>query len=194
MDGQHGFDLPTGYHFKLHLTWQNTRSQKLLWRAASAYESGNDPRNWIKNKSGWKGTWKNSDLTGNRSLTIAMACSPVGLISLMDRALRPVIAQVRLLFLVKSEFFPVPSQPLRLCIQLRWSHPCCHFHIFIRSSKYETLHVFPFRDQCTENPTAAKIERFSFDLETKTREQNRNNKRTEIERFHWLSRAWLLVG
>ena len=29
------------------------------------------------------------------------------------------------------------------------------------------------------------IERFSYDLETKTREQNRNNKRTEIERFVW---------
>ena len=29
------------------------------------------------------------------------------------------------------------------------------------------------------------IERFSYDLETKTREQNRNNKRTEIERFDW---------
>ena len=29
------------------------------------------------------------------------------------------------------------------------------------------------------------IERFSYDLEMKTREQNRNNKRTEIERFHW---------
>ena len=31
----------------------------------------------------------------------------------------------------------------------------------------------------------ALIERFSFDLEMKTREQNRNNKRTEIERFDW---------
>ena len=30
-----------------------------------------------------------------------------------------------------------------------------------------------------------KIERFSYDLEMKTREQNRNNKRTEIERFDW---------
>ena len=30
------------------------------------------------------------------------------------------------------------------------------------------------------------IERFSYDLEMKTRERNRNNKRTEIERFHWL--------
>ena len=27
------------------------------------------------------------------------------------------------------------------------------------------------------------IERFSYDLEMKTREQNKNNKRTEIERF-----------
>ena len=27
------------------------------------------------------------------------------------------------------------------------------------------------------------MERFSYDLEMKTREQNRNNKRTEIERF-----------
>ena len=30
-----------------------------------------------------------------------------------------------------------------------------------------------------------QVERFSYDLETKTREQNRNNKRTEIERFDW---------
>ena len=29
------------------------------------------------------------------------------------------------------------------------------------------------------------LERFSHDLEMKTREQNRNNKRTEIERFDW---------
>ena len=29
------------------------------------------------------------------------------------------------------------------------------------------------------------IERFSYDLEMKTREQNRNNNRTEIERFDW---------
>jgi len=28
-------------------------------------------------------------------------------------------------------------------------------------------------------------ERFSYDLETKTREQNRNNKQMEIERFDW---------
>ena len=29
------------------------------------------------------------------------------------------------------------------------------------------------------------VQRFSYDLEMKTREQNRNNKRTEIERFDW---------
>ena len=29
------------------------------------------------------------------------------------------------------------------------------------------------------------LERFSYDLEIKTREQNRNNKRTKIERFYW---------
>ena len=30
-----------------------------------------------------------------------------------------------------------------------------------------------------------KIERFSYDLEMKTREQNKNNKRAEIKRFDW---------
>ena len=29
------------------------------------------------------------------------------------------------------------------------------------------------------------MERFSYDLEMKTREQNRNNKRPEIERYDW---------
>ena len=29
------------------------------------------------------------------------------------------------------------------------------------------------------------LKQFSYDLEMKTREQNRNNKRTEIERFDW---------
>ena len=32
---------------------------------------------------------------------------------------------------------------------------------------------------------AGKIERFSYDFEIKTREQNRNNKRTEKEQFDW---------
>ena len=30
-----------------------------------------------------------------------------------------------------------------------------------------------------------RLEQFSYDPEMKTREQNRNNKRTEIERFDW---------
>ena len=30
-----------------------------------------------------------------------------------------------------------------------------------------------------------RLERFSYDLEIKTREQNRNNKRTEIGQFDW---------
>ena len=29
------------------------------------------------------------------------------------------------------------------------------------------------------------MERFSYDLEMKTREQNKNSKRTEIEQFDW---------
>ena len=33
-----------------------------------------------------------------------------------------------------------------------------------------------------------KVERFSYDIEMKTREQNRNNKLTEIERFDWYRR------
>ena len=39
--------------------------------------------------------------------------------------------------------------------------------------------------QITGLTEMSKLERFSYDLEMKTREQNRNNKRTEIERFDW---------
>ena len=42
------------------------------------------------------------------------------------------------------------------------------------------------------------LERFSYDLEIKAREQNRNNKQTKIERFYWfierIQTPWLLVG
>ena len=43
------------------------------------------------------------------------------------------------------------------------------------------------------------VERFSYDLEMKAHEQNRNNKWTEIERFDWFiertdKRAWLFIG
>ena len=40
-------------------------------------------------------------------------------------------------------------------------------------------------DYTTTTTTTAMIERFSYDLEMKTRKQNRNNKRTKIERFDW---------
>ena len=33
--------------------------------------------------------------------------------------------------------------------------------------------------------TFEAIKQFSYDLEMETREQNRNHKRTEIERFDW---------
>ena len=33
--------------------------------------------------------------------------------------------------------------------------------------------------------TAKDLKRFSYDLEMKTRVQNKNNKRTEIERYDW---------
>ena len=43
------------------------------------------------------------------------------------------------------------------------------------------------------------LERFSYDLEMKAREQNRNDKQTEIERFDWFiertdKRVWLFIG
>ena len=39
--------------------------------------------------------------------------------------------------------------------------------------------------QSVQNTGLIPLERFSYDLEMKTREQNRNNKRMEIERFDW---------
>ena len=39
--------------------------------------------------------------------------------------------------------------------------------------------------QMVNENRAKRIERFSYDLEMRTCEQNRNNKRTEIERFDW---------
>ena len=44
------------------------------------------------------------------------------------------------------------------------------------------VHDFVLAFHCNQLPL---IERFSFDLETKTRQKNRNSKRTEIARFHW---------
>ena len=44
------------------------------------------------------------------------------------------------------------------------------------------MHDFVLAFHCNQ---LLLIERFSFDLETKTRQQNRNSKRTEIARFDW---------
>ena len=84
-----------------------------------------------------------------------------------------------------------------------------NFHLSIFELRYNEVHchslkLYPFLsskiimvsqnlDYCSRKVThflkyptvTVKIERFSYDLEMKTREQNRNNKRTEIERFDW---------
>ena len=41
------------------------------------------------------------------------------------------------------------------------------------------------RKELAPEPGKCAERRFSYDLEMKTREQNRNNKRTEIQRFDW---------
>ena len=59
---------------------------------------------------------------------------------------------------------------------------CLHFIYGI----HFTLNVFPAQSKSSFILySLTLLERFSYDLETKTREQNRNNKRTEIERFDW---------
>ena len=61
-------------------------------------------------------------------------------------------------------------------------------------SKVSTSQIFqPGENRpvlCEHVPFVLRIERFSCELEMKTRERNRNNKRTEIERFDWFV-EWL---
>ena len=57
----------------------------------------------------------------------------------------------------------------------------------------------PFPPGYRMHLTNLSLQRFSYDLEMKAREQNRNEKRTEIERFGWFiertdKRAWLFIG
>ena len=52
-----------------------------------------------------------------------MSRTPAGLISLMDGALCPAIAKVRVQLLVKAEFFQALFQLLRLLTQLQGSFP-----------------------------------------------------------------------
>ena len=61
------------------------------------------------------------------------------------------------------------------------------FHVIVGFSYKPSLNSFFVYDfvlaiDCNQ---LLLIERFSYDLETKTRQQNRNNKRTEIGRFDW---------
>ena len=64
------------------------------------------------NLSGWKRTWKNSGLTGNRTLTFVMT----GRNALSIDLIHPTRGQTRIRFPVKPEFFQVLFQPLRLFI------------------------------------------------------------------------------
>ena len=90
------------------------------------------------------------------------------------------------------------------------SSDLCHSYIAysnICSGRIADFYTFIYRHQPFEGllkvykrlTVSLTIERFSYDLEKKTREQNRNNKRTEIERFaiglsNGYKRARLLVS
>ena len=87
---------------------------------------------------------------------LTMACSPVFLICLIDRASRPAIANVRLRFPVKPEFFwgffstSILKVVYRLFFQpLRFVHSTTKimftFLFFIRTSKYDSFHLFQFK-------------------------------------------------
>ena len=54
-----------------------------------------------------------------------------------------------------------------------------------RSRIFLTTHSTICLSQSKYDLLKRRIERFSYDLEVKTREQNRNNKPTEMERFDW---------
>lgn len=64
------------------------------------------------------------------------------LITLLDRALRSVIAKIRVRFLVKPEFFSFFFNRLGCLLNCEGHF---HFHVFIHRSKYESFHTFPFK-------------------------------------------------
>lgn len=93
-----------------------------------------------------------------------MACSPIGLISLMDRTLRPVIAKVRILFPVNPNFFQVLlfillRKSCSLLLEVVVSHPiqCHNYHLtsqpiqsafsrpFTRPPAFEGEKTFPLK-------------------------------------------------
>ena len=62
----------------------------------------------------------------------------------------------------------------------------CFFDQLLSNFRYKKQ-LLTFFEQLFEKirETFWKMERFSYDLDMKTREQNRSNKRTEMERFDW---------
>ena len=72
---------------------------------------------------------------------------------------------------------PFPSSPGRL-YQNEVKQGCLH-------TGKKILHFIVLQLRHTVQDFSLILQRFSYDLEMKTREQNRNNKRTEIERFDW---------
>ena len=100
-------------------TYRN--SWKWTWSKWTCFWQGNK-----QPKRSWKRNWKNSGVTGNRTLTFALTgrnaisykwcnirmnhfffvtSSNESYVTSMDRALRSVIAKVRLRFPVKPDFF-----------------------------------------------------------------------------------------
>ena len=100
-------------------TYRN--SWKWTWSTWTCFLQGNE-----QPKRSWKRNWKNSGVTGNRTLTFALTgrnaieykwcnipmnhfffvtSSNESYVTSMDRALRSVIAKVRLGFPVKPDFF-----------------------------------------------------------------------------------------
>ena len=145
-------------------TYRN--SWKWTWSKWTCFLQGNE-----QPKRSWKRNWKNSGVTGNRTLTFALTglnsilykwcnirmnhflfclfvcffvtSSNESYVTSMDRALRSVIAKVRLRFPVKPDFFFSGSfLTAYLCSFHCYDHAL--FQIFIRSSKYDWLAVqFP---------------------------------------------------
>ena len=72
-------------------------------------------------------------------------------------------------------------------------------HLHVTGPKLKTLLQSRYSPLRQKFEILHLLERFSYDLEMKAREQNRNDKRTEIERFDWFiertnKRVWLFIG
>ena len=72
-------------------------------------------------------------------------------------------------------YFLTAKQVSSLFLVFSWATLTRHRTNFRQAEKFDPDTSF----------TLNRLERFSYDVEMKTREHNRNNKRTEIERFDW---------